>query len=111
VLFATLFSACAHKIDIQQGNVITKEMMEQLKVGMNVRQVMSVLGSPLVVDPFHNDRWDYIYSMKLGNRNVSQYSHVSLFFKDNVLNEINVEAEPIPEKELIAPELVTRGRS
>lgn len=112
VLFlATLLPACAHKIDIQQGNVITKEMLDNLKVGMNVRQVMSVLGSPLVVDPFHDDRWDYVYSMKLGNRNVSQYSHVTLIFKDKVLNEINVEADPIPEKELIAPELVTRGRS
>ena len=106
-----LSSACAHKIDIQQGNVITKEMLDQLKVGMNVRQVMTVLGSPLVVDPFHDNRWDYVYSMKLGNRNESQFSHVSLIFKENTLAEINVIADPIPEKELIAPELVTRGRS
>ncbi|MGD8592430.1 MAG: outer membrane protein assembly factor BamE [Gammaproteobacteria bacterium] len=111
LFLCTLVAACAHKIDIQQGNVTTKEMVENLKVGMNVRQVMSVLGSPLVVDPFHDNRWDYVYSMKLGNRNVSQYSHVTLIFKDNVLNEINIEAPPIPEKELIAPELVTRGRS
>ena len=112
VLFlVALLSACAHKIDIQQGNVITKEMVENVKVGMNPRQVMSVLGSPLIVDPFHDDRWDYVYSMRLGNRNVSQFSHVTLIFKENVLSEINIEADPLPEDELIAPELVTRGRS
>jgi len=111
LLALSLLSACAHKIDIQQGNVITKEMLDQLKVGMNARQVMSVLGSPLVVDPFRNNRWDYVYSMKLGNKDVSQFTHVTLLFNDNVLKEINVSAEPIPEKELIAPELVTRGRS
>ena len=111
LLLVALTSACAHKIDIQQGNVITKEMVDQLKVGMNVRQVMSVLGSPLIVDPFTNNRWDYVYSMKMGNKNVSQYSHVTLLFNDNLLHQINVEADPIPEKDLIAPELVTRGRS
>jgi outer membrane protein assembly factor BamE len=111
LFFALLLTACAHKIDIQQGNVITKEMVDQLKVGMNARQVVSVLGSPLVVDPFHDDRWDYVYSMKLGNKNVSQFSYVTLFFKDRVLTEIDVKAEPIPDDDLLAPELVTRGRS
>lgn len=111
LFLAAILSACAHKIDIQQGNVLTKEMLEQLKVGMNDRQVMSVLGSPLVVDPFRNDRWDYIYSMKLGNKKKSQYSYVTLLFKERVLAEINVKADPIPESDLIAPELVTRGRS
>lgn len=112
LLFSIVFlSACAHKIDIQQGNVVTKEMMEQLKVGMNERQVMSVMGSPLVVDPFRGNRWDYIYSMKLGNKNVSQYSYVKLMFQDRILTDIEIKAEPFAEDDLIAPELVTRGRS
>jgi outer membrane protein assembly factor BamE len=72
---------------------------------------MSLLGSPLVVDPFRNDRWDYVYSMKFGNKARSQFSYVTLFFKERTLTEIDVKAEPIPEKELLAPELVTRGRS
>ena len=110
-LSALLLTACAHKIDVQQGNVLTKEMVAKLSVGMNERQVISVLGSPLIVDPFRRNRWDYVYSMKLGNKNVSQYSHITLVFKDSILTDIEVKAEPLPEKELLAPELVTRGRS
>jgi outer membrane protein assembly factor BamE len=104
-------SACAHKIDIQQGNVLTKEMLEQLHVGMNELQVQSVLGSPLVVDAFHKDRWDYVYSMKLGDSKEFQFSYVTLFFKKRLLNEIKVHAEPIAEKDLITPELISAGRS
>ena len=51
-----------YKIDIQQGNVVTQEMVAKLKAGMTRSQVRFVLGSPLVVDPFHTDRWDYVYS-------------------------------------------------
>jgi outer membrane protein assembly factor BamE len=50
-----------YKIDIQQGNVVTQEMVAKLKAGMTRSQVRFVLGSPLVVDPFHADRWDYVY--------------------------------------------------
>jgi len=50
-----------YKIDIQQGNVVTQGMVAKLKVGMTRSQVRFVLGSPLVIDPFHSDRWDYVY--------------------------------------------------
>ena len=86
-------------------------MLAKLNVGMNERQVMSVMGSPLIVDPFAKNRWDYVYSMKLGDSGVSQYSYVTLFFKDRVLANIDVHVEPIPEKDLITPELVSAGRS
>lgn len=110
LLWAAL-TACAHKIDIQQGNVLTKEMLEQIRVGMNDRQVLSVIGSPLIVDPFHKDRWDYVYSMKLGKTGETQFSHVTLYFNKGVLAEIKVLAEPLPEDDLFTPELVSAGRS
>jgi outer membrane protein assembly factor BamE len=53
-----------YRIDIQQGNVVTQEMVSKLKAGMTRSQVRFVLGSPLVTDMFHNDRWDYVYLMQ-----------------------------------------------
>jgi len=53
-----------YKIDIQQGNVVTQEMVDKLKAGLTRSQVRFVLGSPLVTDMFHSDRWDYIYLMQ-----------------------------------------------
>ncbi|MCE9639672.1 MAG: outer membrane protein assembly factor BamE, partial [Betaproteobacteria bacterium] len=53
-----------YKIDIQQGNVVTQEMVDKLKAGQTRSQVRFVLGSPLVADMFHDDRWDYIYLLQ-----------------------------------------------
>ena len=50
-----------YKIDVQQGNYVTQDMVEKLKPGMTRSQVKFLLGTPLVVDPFRNDRWDYVY--------------------------------------------------
>lgn len=86
-----------HKIDIQQGNVITREMLEQVHTGMNRNQVQFVMGSPMVVDVFHQDRWDYVYYLKPGYAAV-QESRVSLFFEDDRLARIeeNLDAPEIP---------------
>ena len=53
-----------YRIDIQQGNVVTQEMVDKLKPGLTRSQVRFVLGSPLVVDMFHSDRWDYVYLLQ-----------------------------------------------
>lgn len=70
----TLLAGCqyfqfpgVHKINIQQGHIINKEMIEQLEPGMNKRQVRFVLGNPLISDVFDDDRWDYYYSLKMGD--------------------------------------------
>ena len=52
-----------HKQDILQGNVLDKDELAQVREGMNKRQVLLVLGSPSVADPFHQDRWDYVYTL------------------------------------------------
>ncbi|MDH5692577.1 MAG: outer membrane protein assembly factor BamE [Gammaproteobacteria bacterium] len=78
---------CAiHTVDIQQGNVITKEMVKQLKPGMSKRQVQFVLGTPTITDPFHPNQWDYIYTLQPGNeRQITKRKHVRVFFdKDKV---------------------------
>ncbi|MDV6345152.1 outer membrane protein assembly factor BamE [Nitrosomonas sp. Is37] len=67
LLVSSLLFSCAYiptlpyKIDIQQGNVVTQEMVEKLKPGMTRSQVRFVLGTPLITDVFHNNRWDYFY--------------------------------------------------
>ena len=53
-----------YRIDIQQGNVVTQEMVDKLKVGLTRSQVRFVLGSPLVIDMFHENRWDYVYLLQ-----------------------------------------------
>lgn len=72
ILMLTL-SACGfvgfpgvYKIDVEQGNIVTAEMVDQLKPGMSKRQVRFILGTPLVEDTFNQDRWDYPYRMSNG---------------------------------------------
>lgn len=67
VLLPLLLGACfpgVYKLDIPQGNILEKEKVDQLKVGMNKRQVRYLLGTPLVIDSFEQDRWDYYYSYR-----------------------------------------------
>lgn len=73
-----------HKVDIQQGNVITQEMLSQLEPGMDKVKVRFIMGSPLIVDTFHNDRWDYVYSLQEGGGPREQ-RRVSLFFENEKL--------------------------
>ncbi|HDZ55712.1 MAG TPA: outer membrane protein assembly factor BamE [Pseudomonas xinjiangensis] len=73
-----------YKIDVQQGNVITQEMIDQLRPGMTTRQVRFIMGTPLVQDTFAPNRWDYLYSMKTGHQERTQ-ERVSLMFEDDLL--------------------------
>ncbi len=92
-----LLAACAHKIDIQQGNVITQEQLSLLKPGMDRNQIRQLIGSPMLIDPFHADRWDYYYSMKAGREPVVRY-RATLFFSNERLLRIERNG-PIPEKD------------
>ena len=85
-----VLSGCfVYKIDIQQGNEITEEMVSQLEIGMTKREVTRILGYPLINDPFHKDRWDYYYFKKSGKTGKIEQQLASLKFKEDVLAEIN----------------------
>ena len=56
-----------HRVPIQQGNIVTKDMLDKLKVGMSPKQVRYILGTPLVVDTFTSDQWHYLYSLRLAD--------------------------------------------
>ncbi|MDY7218643.1 outer membrane protein assembly factor BamE [Denitrificimonas sp. JX-1] len=73
-----------HKIDIQQGNVVTQDMVDQLRPGMTTRQVRYIMGSPLIADTFHGNRWDYLYSIQIAGGTRKQ-ERISLIFDENGL--------------------------
>jgi len=104
-LFVTLLvSACSiHRIDVQQGNVITQEMFEKLKIGMVKQQVERILGTPLVVDPFHRNRWDYVYIFKAGDTKERQSAYLSVYFENDKLNKIDVHSELPKEADVKKP--------
>ena len=74
-----------YRVDIPQGNFVSEEMLAQLKEGMTADQVRFVLGTPLVTDVFHADRWDYVFRMLKTNDEVLS-SRVTVFFKDGKMN-------------------------
>jgi outer membrane protein assembly factor BamE len=91
-----LLSACEYgliepyKLDIEQGNAITQEEFESLYTGMTQTEVLEAIGAPVMKDPFHADRWDYIYRQKPGKGRVRD-SHFTLYFRDQILVKIDGE--------------------
>ena len=61
-----------HKIDVQQGNLITDEMVELLRPGLTKKQVQYVMGTPLVVDTFNPNHWDYVYQYRFGDGTIEE---------------------------------------
>lgn len=89
-----------YKIDILQGNVVTREQSQLLKPGMTRPQVRDVLGSPLLTSVFHAERWDYVFTYKRQGQE-PQRRKLTAFFKGDVLDRI--EADELPsETELVA---------
>lgn len=91
-------SACAshfspYKMEVRQGNFITPEMREKLKLGMSKQQVRYVLGTPLLSDAFHGDRWDYPYSLAKGGK-VVEHQAMTLYFSGDNLVRIDDAAMP-----------------
>lgn len=70
-----------YRIDIQQGNQVTQEMLSKLEPGMTKSQVSFVMGTPMLIDVFHPNRWDYIYSFHPGNGSREQ-RRITLYFDD-----------------------------
>ncbi len=89
-----------YKIDIQQGNVVTREQAQALKPGMPRAQVRDILGSPLLTSVFHADRWDYVFTFRRQGQPL-QERKLSVFFKGEVMER--VESDELPtEAEFVA---------
>jgi outer membrane protein assembly factor BamE len=90
-----------YRLDIPQGNIVTQEMVDKLKPGMNKRQVRFVMGTPLIVDTFERERWDYVQSMESKGHERSQ-ERISLFFKDDLLVSIGGDLAPSESEDAAA---------
>lgn len=82
-----------YKIDVNQGNVVDQAMIDQLRPNMTKRQVLYIMGSPMLVDFFHQNRWDYVYSVKKGGEDLEQ-KVVSIFFENDQLKNIQGDLRP-----------------
>ncbi|MBI3546289.1 MAG: outer membrane protein assembly factor BamE [Gammaproteobacteria bacterium] len=96
LVLAVLLPGCLHvyKLEVQQGNVITQEMIDKLKPGMSRSQVRFVMGNPLVTDLFHADRWDYYYYLRRSRETAGEAQHLTLFFKNDNLLKVQNDAPP-----------------
>ncbi|MBI3479355.1 MAG: outer membrane protein assembly factor BamE [Nitrosomonadales bacterium] len=101
VLFAPLLSSCGiYKMDIRQGNLVTQDMRDKLKLGMTKQQVRYVLGTPMIHDAFHGNRWDYVYRLE-HNRKLVEQQGLTLYFEgDNLVRIVddNPPVETAPTK-------------
>ncbi len=84
----SILSACIYKTDVYQGNVLETTQIDQLHVGMRKSQVIDLLGTPQVTDPFHTQRWDYFSFSQTDNRRKSARRIVTLIFDKDRLIEI-----------------------
>ena len=82
-----------YKMDVQQGNVVTREMLARLQPGMTRSQVRFALGTPMIVDPFRADRWDYVYFFSKGGE-LTELRRIVVVFKDDKL--VRVEDDAVP---------------
>ena len=107
VLIAALLGGCSfpkigmpklYRITIQQGNVITQEMVDQLKPGMTRSQVAYIMGEPILRNTFSEDRWDYIYTVLLPGY-FEQDVRLSLFFENDVLAYFTGDFAPTPDQD------------
>ena len=80
-------SGCIYKLEVQQGNVVAQESVSKLKKGMSKSEVRGILGTPLLMDPFHGNRWDYFFSTETRGR-VQERNKFSVFFENDKLVSI-----------------------
>lgn len=93
-------AGCVHRIDIQQGNFLDSKDIDRISVGMTRLQVRSLLGTPMVADPFQGSRWDYLYYLKRGKLQRVERRHFIVHFdgEDKVARiERPTEAVPAPK--------------
>lgn len=105
-LAAVFLAACSmsnplkpYKLDIQQGNVVTQDMVAKLRPGMTKSQVRFILGSPLLVDIFHGNRWDYVYTYKKAGK-LTEERKITVWFDGDLLQKVTGDVVPGTAEEL-----------
>lgn len=109
-LFVVSISGCSsvpriiseYRIDVQQGNVVSQEMAAQLRPGLTKDQVRFLLGTPMLIDIFHTDRWDYVYRLQKGSSGEAETRRFSVFF-DSEGKLSRVAGDVVPARQSDAP--------
>lgn len=95
LLLALLLAGCSlspHRVVVPQGNIVTPEMVARLEPGMSRQQVRATLGTPLLADIFHENRWDYVYRRQRGSE-VLEQARLTVFFEDDRLARVQGTVE------------------
>ena len=92
-LAGLMLGGCVYRINIQQGNLLDEEQIEQLEVGMTRKQVRFLLGTHMVNDPFHAERWDYVYYLALGRREPVMSHMLTVWFEGDLVSRIERHEE------------------
>lgn len=95
ILAALALAGCGlvYTIDVQQGNYVSQDVAAKLNVGMTKAEVRQLLGTPLLIDPFHSNRWDYFFSsVKAGK--AENRTRLSIFFENDKVANFIGEARP-----------------
>ena len=89
---SAISSCTAYRPMIQQGNILEPDQISKLKPGMNKRQVTFVMGTPLLEDPFHKNRWDYVHTLEPSNSKKITFQRLTLYFDKDTLVRIDTSA-------------------
>ena len=92
-------SLMPYRMDIQQGNFVTQDMIAKLQPGMTRSQVRFVLGTPLVTDIFHPDRWDYVYRFEKAGKLI-EHRRIYIVFSEDKLLRVEGDVVPLAKAEL-----------
>jgi len=90
-------SGCVYQANLAQGNLLKQEDLDQVEVGMTRTQVRFLLGTPMIDDPFHLERWDYVYYVRIGRDDASFKRWVSIYFDGDIVREIEDGRELSPD--------------
>lgn len=87
IMISCSLGGCIYRVDVPQGNYLEEDQIALLKIGMTREQVQYILGTPITIDPFRKDRWNYIFLIQEGWNDPVQ-KNLFVIFKDNRLSEI-----------------------
>ena len=99
VILTTLLleGGCVYQAALSQGNLLDQEVIDQVEVGMTRGQIRFLLGTPMIDDPFHENRWDYIYYLRIGRDKAIFKRWVSIYFEGENVSEVITEQELRPD--------------
>ncbi len=103
-----LVAVTPYKVEVVQGNFVSKEQVDMLKAGQSRQQVREILGTSLLTDVFHSNRWDYVFTIRRQGIEPQQ-RRLTLYFNGEVLERF--EGDPMPSEEEFVAQLDTRKKS